>query len=472
MTDGERYLDLDGCAALLGVPARQLRKLIRGHRFPEPEDRDGGPLWREDDVLRWAAQDPERAARIPLRFWPDADGPAPFDGATRFPNTHGPDDVVLTWATPAGRVGVLWEAQRAGDRPMTQVHDEAEVAVLVRVDGDFGPRGPSLTTSHRARPGTGLEEYDLGWPELARVLGQDVPFWPYLLRDPNLIAAWRPGAAAVTAPARTDLQTHPLLRMAAMFDAAHPTAKTLVNLVQIDQRRATRSAHDDLRRIAERAQRLRGRGQHPGIVAAAEPLTIGDPDTDDDARDLDVTTQRIGWRELLGRADTLSWACVEQVLLWDGGRHFAFTHPTEVDTTTDAAREWIARLEPVDVLTAAFACLNTSGRGVTGRGMVDPLTDAPAVLLGDGEDGGAVTAVPQRLPATAELAAVILDRPIWIRTADGNLYPAPKDPTYGLNWGYSGGGPGALALLIHRLLDDITAQAAEFQATPPPASTS
>jgi hypothetical protein len=95
--------------------------------------------------------------------------------------------------------------------------------------------------------------------------------------------------------------------------------------------------------------------------------------------------------------------------------------------------------------------------GDKGRAMVDPLTDAPVSVL----DDEAVTAVPQRLPATSELSAVILEKPIWIRTADGNLYPAPRDATYGLNWGYAGGGPGALAVLIHRLLDDITAQAAE-----------
>jgi Helix-turn-helix domain len=83
------------------------------------------------------------------------------------------------------------------------------------------------------------------------------------------------------------------------------------------------------------------------------------------------------------------------------------------------------------------------------------------------DNGEAATAVPQRLPATSPLAEVILDKPIWIRTADGNLYPAPMDPSYGLNWGYGGGGPGALALLIHRLLDDVTAQAAEHPGDAP-----
>jgi hypothetical protein len=191
----------------------------------------------------------------------------------------------------------------------------------------------------------------VGWPDLARVLGQDMPYWPYLLRDPDRIAARRPGAATVTAPARTGLDSYPLLRMAAMFDATHPTAKTLVNLVQIDQRRATRDARNDLRAIAERAARVTERGGRPGIVVAAEPLVISAPDVEGtvEVEDLDATTRRVGWRELLACTDTLSWQCVRQVMRWDGGRHFAFAHSVRISLTSAAGREWAARLEPVAV---------------------------------------------------------------------------------------------------------------------------
>jgi hypothetical protein len=51
--------------------------------------------------------------------------------------------------------------------------------------------------------------------------------------------------------------------MATMFDAAHPTAKTLVNLVQIDQHRATRDARNDLRNVAERVDWATERGETP-----------------------------------------------------------------------------------------------------------------------------------------------------------------------------------------------------------------
>ncbi len=47
-----------------------------------------------------------------------------------------------------------------------------------------------------------------------------------------------------------------------------------------------------------------------------------------------------------------------------------------------------------------------------------------------------------------------------MRAEDGTLYLAPRDNYFGFNWGYGGSGPGTLALLIHRLLDDINAPAA------------
>lgn len=52
-----------------------------------------------------------------------------------------------------------------------------------------------------------------------------------------------------------------------------------------------------------------------------------------------------------------------------------------------------------------------------------------------------------------------MDDPIWIRTADGTIYPAPQSAGFGPSWGYTGSGPGTLALLIDTLLTDITAPA-------------
>jgi hypothetical protein len=346
----------------------------------------------------------------------------------------------------SGVIAVVWRPDDAIMMRLDEL-DDVPADAVVGVDPDFGVYGPGVRSLSRGRG----EEDDLYWPELAQVLGQPVPYWPYLLRDPDLIEVWEPTAAPVIAPARTDLDTRPLLRMAAMFDPTHATNRTLTNLVRVNQGRASRDALQDLELAAESVQHWTDRHQQAVMVVAAEPLVIGEVNAD--PGDIDDTVQRIGWIELLGRTDTLSWACVKQALAWDGGKHFPFSSPTEIDPTSAPGREWATRLEPAKARTAEFACINRDGAG---DALVDPLTGAPVVRLPD----GIVTIVPQRLPTTSPLAEVILGRPIWVRTADGTLYPAPQR-RLGLTWGYGGTGPGVLAGLIHRLLDDITAEPAD-----------
>ena len=65
------------------------------------------------------------------------------------------------------------------------------------------------------------------------------------------------------------------------------------------------------------------------------------------------------------------------------------------------------------------------------------------------------------MPATTPLAEVTLDHggTVWIRTEDGQLWLAPEQSGSGMSWGYDGGGPKALAILLGLLLDDINAPA-------------
>jgi len=44
-----------------------------------------------------------------------------------------------------------------------------------------------------------------------------------------------------------------------------------------------------------------------------------------------------------------------------------------------------------------------------------------------------MAAIPRRLYTESPLAEVILDDPIWVRTQDGKLYPAPKHSYYGIS---------------------------------------
>lgn len=468
-----QYLDLDGCAALLAMSRRALRAATRRDGFPAPAGTDGVPYWADRDVLRWAArQPPPLSNRVPLRFWPDSPQPAEFLGAVRVPSRYGRDDVALRWATASGTVAVVW---RPDDPIMMSLDDllaDLDVDVVVGVDPDFGIWGPSLRSRNRAplgdvdtaggggvgavpRAGGRVGDDDVEWPELAHILGQPLPYWPYPLRDPNLIAAWTPGAAAVTAPARTDLDVVPLLRMTAMFDPGHATARTLLNLVRVDQDRSTRSALQDLEIVAETVQAWTDKHQGDVVLdVAARPLVVGD--TRADADEVDPLTRRIGWLELLGRDDVLSMQCVGQALAWDGGRHFPFAGVTDIDPATPPGREWIARLEPARARTAQFARLELCD---TDEALIDPLTDAPVVRR-DG-DGRIRTAVPLRLPTTSDLAEVVLHGPVWIRTSDGTLYPAPTDHIHALSWGRSCSGARVLAVLLDRLLVDVTSEPAD-----------
>jgi hypothetical protein len=446
-----KYLDLAGCAELLDLPVRRLRKVVRSEGFPAPAGEDGASYWLDRDVFVWAAaQGPLLASRVPLRYWPQAGEPAEFLGSTRVAARYGADDVALRWAAGPGTVAVIWRPDGPIMMSLRDLMDDIDAKVLVGVDPDFGIWGPGVRSLNRARHG---KDDPLSWPDLARVLGQPMPYWPYALRDPDLIEVWQPGAPTITAPARPDLDSVPLLRMAAMFDPGHATHQTLMNLVRVDQERATRSAVQDLEIASECTQRWTDRHDEAITVTAAQPLVIGDLDVD--AADIQASTRRIGWLELLPRTDTLSWECVRQALAWDGGRHFPFSSPEEVDPDCPHGREWIARLEPAKIRTAEFAHIDHGGAG---EPLVDPMTGAPAVRLSGGR---VVTSVPQRLPTTSDLAELVLDRSIWIRTADGTLYLAPKHHYYEPRWGYGGTGPGVLALLIHHLLDDITAELAD-----------
>lgn len=360
-------------------------------------------------MWKWAArQGHPLASRVPLQFWPEAQEPAEFLGAVRVPARYQRDDVALRWATVAGVVAVVW---RPDDPIMLRLSDLGEVPadVLVGVDPDFGIYGPGVHSLSWGR----ADEDDLSWSRLALILGQPLPYWPYRLRDPDLIEVWQPDSPSMVAPARPDLDTGLLMRMAAMFDPEHATHRMLTNLVRVVQDRASRDALQDVEIAAETARHWSERHDQPVTVVAAEPLVIGDLNAD--PGDVEDTVRRIGWIELLGRTDTLSWACVQQALAWDGGTHFPFSRPEEVNSASALGREWMARLEPATARTAEFARISQGG---TGEALVDPLTGAPAVRL---ETGRVVTAVPQRLPATSPLAEVILGPPIWVRTADGAL---------------------------------------------------
>jgi hypothetical protein len=448
--DGRERLDLAGCAKLLDWPLPLLWYRSKVGKFASPAGtKNSQPFWHEDDVYRWMASTHLWLInRVPIRYWPDAQRPAVYRGAREIE-----DAVVQTWQADAGTVCVLWSRpERTEPPPLHPVAAQLPHAdALVHVQGTFSVFGPQLST---AQAGNLIQwnDVDADWADLARILGQPAPYWPLMLRIPTLVAAWKPGTPTLTYLTIPEIDTTPLLRLAAILRQGSPAQQVLPQLASTAQRRSTTSTVYELQHLAECEQRAVKFGRHRGdvTVVAARPLPV--PEINGET--LDESDRRAGWLELVDRTDQLAAECVHLAKMWDGNRDFRFSNPEYIDPTTEYGAEWAARLTPIE-RTAEFAIIDHDGNGET---LADPETGALVVRR---PDGSLWATIPQRLPATSPLAEVILDSPIWVRTEDGTLYPAPKNSYWGLSWGYPGSGPGSLALLISRLLDDINAPGAD-----------
>jgi hypothetical protein len=325
-------------------------------------------------------------------------------------------------------------------------HQKSDAYLVV--GWDWGSSGPAIWAHTGAQPAA--ERSEIGWPDLARVLGRPAPFWPDRLRKADLILAWRPGDLLVRDVAVPAVDVEPLTRMALLYPPEHLAHRAMIATAQLISNRSDASDSSDLSILSERLHSDWGLHESDIVLAAAPASNVAL-----DLPEQDQAVTRAGWLEVLGRADRLAEQCVRVLREWDGGRLWPYSQVITI-TRSDAGREFLARLDPAAERTAVFVAIDRDHVLVP---MIDPATDIPVAVPAD-EHGEARALAPQRLPTTSPLAEVILDHPIWIRTADGTLYPAPLDRHAGLNWGYGGTGPGTLAALVYRLLVDITAPAA------------
>ncbi|GLZ49479.1 hypothetical protein Acsp06_56640 [Actinomycetospora sp. NBRC 106375] len=456
--EDDRYVDLESAARLLDTKGRKIRRALRRGHFPEPDNNNGDELyWLRSKLLRWAMRsDPTRYARTtPLPLWPTPDRPADYSGTTLSKDKSGPI-VVQRWQTQFGVVAVLW---RLNDPIMLHAldveHDVKDAVLLVQVDPGLGFDGPDASAIN---PKGDREKYDIAWRDLVVAIGQPAPFWPLALRVAELITTWQPGDRPVEWPARVDLTIEPLLEAAMAYRPSHPTHRCLINLVQVDYGCSTKSTLDELEQLEEvlaRAHAATDPDTAPSnrLAVAARPLPVAEID-----EDLPEADERAGWLELLGRSDPLANQCVREVLTWNGGGRFPYSRSVEIDVASEAATQWINRLQPIR-RTAGFCVLDMqTGYEIIGT-LIDPLTDAPA---GRNVDGQVFAATPQRLPTASSLAAIELGgkNNVWVYTEDGNVYPAPERSHGGYGWGYGGTGAMHLGWLMDALLDDITAAGA------------
>lgn len=422
------------------------RRWLHTAGFPECEpDGDGVRRWPADQVWAWlAAQRPQAAAIMPLRYWPR--GEAIYQGAREI--KHG---VAQEWSVHGVALRVVWptvQASATGGIAAAAVELAPRVPRVIRVRHDFGFRGPSLSVHDES--GRRIEGDKTVWPELALVLGGRAPYWSYRLRDLAAMQAWKPGAPpAVVSAAIEAPDPAPLLRLATTLPTSDTAHAVLVNLAQSAQHRTNASVAHELEMITDDPNMA------PWVDLAATNLQVAEPE------DLDDVVLRDGWLTIAARTDTLAHQVVVEVLKSGHTAGMPYTAAEHIDPTTGLAREWAARLQPTSPY-AGFEVLYNhlipSEQDTITDHLTDPATDAPAVRLASGR---LVAVVPHRLPTTSPLAAITLDTPVWVRLADDTVHLAPRRDYPGISWGYAGSGTNTLALLIARLLDDITAPAAD-----------
>lgn len=435
---------------LLEVDERGLLKLSR-RGLPTPIDSDSEGTWWSIPAIRdWLTTTKYRRPRsLLVEWWPDAPTPADLV-RTQLVRDHGigePMAVLQHWHTDTGSIVVTWAVGGWSLPNGQEVAGWAPGADAYLVIGlGWGIYGPDVWAYTGARPDT--ERDDIEWHDLARVLGRPAPFWPDRLRHPDLILEWEPGSPLVRHAGVLDVDVAPLMRMALLYPPDHVVHRAMVHTAKTISNRGDAEKSGDLTILAERLADGRINDQH--IVLAADAA----PNHTVDMPSVDGTVTRAGWREVLYRNDRLAEQCVRIVREWDGGRLWPYAHIITVPRHTAAAQEFLDRLEPA-ARTAVYYAID---KDRSTRPMVDPATDIPVAVPTDEREIRALA--PQRLPTTSPLAELILEHPIWVRTEDGVLYPAPLDRHNGLSWGYGGSGPAALAALTHALLADITANGA------------
>ncbi|WP_159031045.1 hypothetical protein [Streptomyces sp. 769] len=323
-----------------------------------------------------------------------------------------------------------------------------DAVALVVVEADFGPPdGPSLEAIDAGGPD---QYYGTTWRRLERVLGTPAPYWHPNLRDPELMMAWKPGAPTMHVPAVVTPDPAPLLRLAAEApDGSHAATAAL----EVTRRAVWQAAESAREQIAEYVDAC---DASTSIALAARPVMPHPPEP------VAEEILRDGWRTILARTDVLAARCARLGDVLGASTYFPGAHKVTVDPDSCAeAQQWASRLQP-SARTALATYLGDSEENI----LIDPLTDMPAVALGDGTID---TLAPQRLPARSPLAALTVgNRSVWIRTQDDTVFLAPQvGASY--TYGYAGGGPTALARLIDLLLDDVTNAGPGYDGIMPPA---
>ncbi|WP_457469893.1 hypothetical protein [Streptomyces sp. TE4109] len=434
----------------------------------DPKYTQGETEWSGPGFVRWLAADyPDLAHLTPHLLRPAGRVEAGYIGGL-----YGKNEPELReehfaghWRTGYGRLAVVYPRHHAFS-PRRALEHLSQADTVVMVHADWSIYGlPNLVAVDRTRPEL---EYQPRWSEVAAHVGAPVPWWPADLRRREHLTTWSPGKKPQAVEVVTWPSWEPLYDMAlreakgtpvrvACFSLGHEMRRRAVEHVDWEIGQMNGDDESDSPAFAKRRAAQRDSMVIPAFPDRTDP---GASEAEDD------DSIRAGVAQLWRRTDELAVECLEQIALWSG-EYMPFGGSFSVNTAdaTPAGREWVRRLQKSEP--TAIHQVWESQNEVTGT-FTDPVTSAPVVtkkgyyMFRPSDEVTFHSYAPRRLPAGSEIKEVILDNPIWVRVQDGTLYPAPTMDAPGLSWGYTGSGPGALATLIGRLLDDGAAHALTY----------
>ncbi|WP_043262627.1 hypothetical protein [Streptomyces sp. CT34] len=411
-------------------------------------------------------------------IWEGAGRDAAFDGTEiigdyavlRWSTAYGP--VLLGYSLTSGNGSVRALSSAVFRRYGKNAHQHVVAVVVGEAYWDNGPRLTALDLLPGPKRSA---QYHPTFQQLNTLFGTKAPWFHSALRDRDAITAWRPGAAPALVPADdVELPAADLALLAVDEPDGSPVAQVASHLARTMRQRAHHAAERYLEHIAEDIQDDKHSDCH-WLTLGALPRPRAH---DDDLGELPELVRRAGWLELTERRDVLAYRVAHLVQRWDSGEDWPTGAAVEVRPTECAtAAQWAATLTqaPEGRQPTVLDKLLLDEADEDAQLLYDPATDLPAVVRkgihGDEEfPDNIVTAVPQRLPAHAELEAVTFSgEVVWVHSADGGLWLAPQLGDNGINYGYGGSGAVTLAQLLDRLLDDITAPTVDHHAPQPPA---
>ncbi|MDJ0465973.1 hypothetical protein [Streptomyces sp. H27-C3] len=273
----DSYLSKTEVQEMLGVNSFGLWRLVRKYDdFPQPTEPPHDPfaglgnkkepeeVWDGTQLYRWAADTPEFTHRgaILLRPLPEDLTPGRWDGYKD--TARGP---ALDWHTAIGTIRIVHNDDRkvATDvaTALTEAGNPDGVRIVCALYGDMSFTGPALVAADTAHPRI---EYEVEWGNVAALAGQALPWWPELLRVPELIREWKPGTPAAVAQVPSNKNEKILRRIAGNdhFDVtSHLAVTDMANDIRNNRTNSVGHDNEIFPRHAEPRRHRRGARHHP-----------------------------------------------------------------------------------------------------------------------------------------------------------------------------------------------------------------